>query len=424
MQKFEVLEICVVGLGYVGFPLAVALSKEFATVGYDINDSRVTDLARGIDTTREVHMGDLTSANQLRLTCDINEISSSNVYIVTVPTPIDQNRQPDLTPLIDASMALGQVLCPGDVVIYESTVFPGATEECCVPALEQSSGLKFNEGFFVGYSPERINPGDKVNTLETILKITSGSTPETATFVDSIYKKIISAGTFKSSSIKIAEAAKVIENTQRDLNIALINELAIIFDKLGLDTLDILEAASTKWNFQSYKPGLVGGHCISVDPYYLTHKAESVGYYPDVILSGRRINSGMGEFLADKLIRNLIVRDHNIRQSKVLILGFSFKENCPDTRNTRVVDVYRHLSSYGICLSVCDPLVEHQAVASEFNIQASAELPDDKYEAIMLCVAHDDFKSQRQEILNRLKPNGFILDLKGFFDRTDQVVRI
>jgi UDP-N-acetyl-D-glucosamine/UDP-N-acetyl-D-galactosamine dehydrogenase len=424
MNSLSDIHICVVGLGYVGLPLAVALSKQFTTMGFDIDANRVLQISNGIDVTQEVDKNELLNSSRLSVTANVDEIISASVYIITVPTPIDENRQPDLTPLISASETVGGVIASGNVVIYESTVFPGATEELCVPMLEQSSGLKFNQQFFVGYSPERINPGDKDNKLANILKVTSGSTPEIADFVDEIYSKIIHVGTYKAASIKVAEAAKVIENTQRDLNIALINELAIIFDKLGLDTLDVLEAAATKWNFQPYKPGLVGGHCIGVDPYYLTHKAQSVGYYPDVILAGRRINSGMGEYVADKLIRNLIARDFNVRKTRVLLLGFSFKENCPDTRNTKVIDVYRHLSSFEIEVSIYDPYVDTEVAKKHYDVDIDAELTVSKFDSIMLCVAHDQFRSQQDLFLNMLDPNGFVFDLKGIFKKSERVVRL
>ena len=424
MKSLDAANICVIGLGYVGLPLAVALSKKFMTTGFDIDVKRVSEISNGIDVTGELNESELLGAERLHATADFNDISKANIYIITVPTPIDDNRQPDLTPLINASEMVGRTLKSGELVIYESTVFPGATEEYCVRVLERSSGLKFNQQFFVGYSPERINPGDKNNKLANILKVTSGSTPEIADFVDALYSEIIHAGTYKAASIKVAEAAKVIENTQRDLNIALINELAIIFDKLGLDTLDVLEAAATKWNFQLYKPGLVGGHCIGVDPYYLTHKAQSVGYYPDVILAGRRINSGMGEYVAEKLIRSLISRDFNVRKAKVLLLGFSFKEDCPDTRNTRVIDVYRHLSSYGIEVSIYDPYVDAKAAKDRYGVEIDSKLQAMEFDAVMLCVAHALFRSDQKSFLDLLSPKGFIFDLKGIFNRCERVVRL
>ena len=424
MKSLGAANICVIGLGYVGLPLAVALSKKFATTGFDIDVNRVSEISNGVDVTGEVHENELLGAERLHVTADFNDITEANIYIITVPTPIDDNRQPDLTPLISASETVGSALKEGELVIYESTVFPGATEEHCVPVLERSSGLKFNQQFFVGYSPERINPGDKDNKLANILKVTSGSTPEIADLVDALYSEIIHAGTYKAASIKVAEAAKVIENTQRDLNIALINELAIIFDKLGLDTLDVLEAAATKWNFQSYKPGLVGGHCIGVDPYYLTHKAQSVGYYPDVILAGRRINSGMGEYVSEKLIRNLIARDFNVRKAKVLLLGFSFKEDCPDTRNTRVIDVYRHLTSYGIAVSIYDPNVDSKATMDRYGVKIDSKLPAGEFDAVMLCVAHDVFRPDQNSFFDLLSPKGFVFDLKGVFKRSERVVRL
>ena len=424
MKSLDAANICVIGLGYVGLPLAVALSKKFMTTGFDLDVKRVSEISNGIDVTGELNESELLGAQRLHATADLRDISKANIYIITVPTPIDDNRQPDLTPLINASEMVGRTLNSGELVIYESTVFPGATEEYCVPVLERSSGLKFNQEFFVGYSPERINPGDKNNKLTNILKVTSGSTPEVADLVDALYSEIIHAGTYKAASIKVAEAAKVIENTQRDLNIALINELAIIFDKLGLDTLDVLEAAATKWNFQPYKPGLVGGHCIGVDPYYLTHKAQSVGYYPDVILAGRRINSGMGEYVAEKLIRSLISRDFKVRKAKVLLLGFSFKEDCPDTRNTRVIDVYRHLSSYGIEVSIYDPCVDSEDVKDRYGVKIDSELQATEFDAVMLCVAHELFRSDQKSFFDLLSPKGFIFDLKGIFKRCERVVRL
>ena len=424
MNTLKDTRICVVGLGYVGLPLAVALAKLYATVGFDTNSKRVSEISQGIDVTLEVDSKLLLETPLLSITTDQSQITDSNVFIITVPTPIDENRQPDLTSLVKASEMVGKALKKDDIVIYESTVFPGATEDYCVPVLEHFSGLVFNSDFFVGYSPERINPGDKQNTLTNIQKVTSGSTVATADFVDAIYCSIIEAGTYKASSIKVAEAAKVIENTQRDLNIALVNELSIIFDKLGLDTLDILEAASTKWNFQPYKPGLVGGHCISVDPYYLTHKAQSVGYYPDVILAGRRINSGMGVYVADKLVRNLISRDINVRTAKVLLLGFSFKENCPDVRNTRVIDVFRHLEAYGIDAAIYDPYVDLVEVKDQFNLEVHSRRPKSNFDAIMLCVSHSQFRHEQLDLLSQLSPNGFIFDLKGEFSKSECVVRI
>ena len=417
-------KICVVGLGYVGLPLAVALSKHFAVVGHDIDQNRVNELCDGVDVTNETEPGNFLCNEQLTFTSQLFDAIGCNVFIVTVPTPIDQNRQPDLEPLIRASKALGQVMKAGDLIIYESTVFPGATEDFCVPALEETSKLIFNEDFTVGYSPERINPGDKVNTLEKIMKITSGSTPAAAEQVDRIYRRIVEAGTFKASSIKIAEAAKVVENTQRDLNIAFVNELAIICDKLDIDTLDVLEAASTKWNFHHYKPGLVGGHCIGVDPYYLTHKAESAGYYPDVILTGRRINAGMGQFVSEKLIRHLIRSGYGPKEASVLLLGFTFKENCPDIRNTRVIDIFNYLKSYEMDVDIYDPHVNAETVRQSYGIEIKANLPTRKFDVIVICVPHDEFKQQEDLITSQLRTNGFIFDLKGVFKKSKNIVRL
>src|SRR5690554_1509707 len=358
MFDLDRVKICILGLGYVGLPLAVEFGKRYNTIGFDINQKRINELRSGVDHTREVEPELLAEAQKLSYTDQIEEIRSCNVYIVTVPTPIDEFKTPDLRPLQSASRTVGSVLSEGDVVIYESTVYPGATEEVCVPILEQISGLKFNENFFVGYSPERINPGDKAHRVTNILKVTSGSTPDSADFVDTLYRSIITAGTHKAASIKVAEAAKVIENTQRDVNIALINELSLIFEKLGIDTLEVLEAAGTKWNFLPFRPGLVGGHCIGVDPYYLTHKAQQVGHHPDVILAGRRTNDGMGAYVAGETIRLMVRKGINPVAARVLVLGLAFKENCPDVRNTRVVDVVEALRAYDVRVDVHDPWVD------------------------------------------------------------------
>lgn len=384
--------IAVIGLGYVGLPLAVEFGKKYPTIGFDINQQRVTELQSGQDHTLEVSPEELAEANKLMYTASLAELGEANVYIVTVPTPINEHKQPDLTPLIKASETIGKVLNKGDIVIYESTVYPGATEEDCVPVLEKVSGLKFNQDFYAGYSPERINPGDKEHRVTTIMKVTSGSTPEVADFVDGLYASIITAGTHKASSIKVAEAAKVIENTQRDLNIALINELAVIFGKLGIDTEAVLKAAGTKWNFLPFRPGLVGGHCIGVDPYYLTHKAQSVGYHPEVILAGRRINDGMGAFVASQLVKAMLKKRLHVDGARVLVLGLTFKENCPDIRNTKVVDVIKELEDYGMQIDAYDPWVNADEARHEYGISPISIPESGSYDAIILAVAHNEFK--------------------------------
>jgi UDP-N-acetyl-D-galactosamine dehydrogenase len=384
--------ISIVGLGYVGLPLAVEFGKHYDTVGFDINAARVGELQAGRDSTLEVEAEALASASRLTFTSRLQDIEGCHVYIVTVPTPIDSARRPDLTPLVKASESLGKVLKRGDIVVYESTVYPGCTEEVCIPILERVSGLEFNRDFHAGYSPERINPGDKQHRVTSIRKVTSGSTPEAAEFVDRLYASIITAGTHKASSIKVAEAAKVIENTQRDLNIALINDLAILFNKLGIDTLEVLEAAGTKWNFLPFRPGLVGGHCISVDPYYLTHKAQEVGHHPDVILAGRRTNDGMGAYVAGEVIRLMVRKGINPVNSRVLVLGLAFKENCPDLRNTRVVDIVGALHGYSARVDVHDPWVDAAEAEHEYGLTPVAEPERGAYDAIVLSVAHDQFR--------------------------------
>ncbi|MDA3799333.1 MAG: Vi polysaccharide biosynthesis UDP-N-acetylglucosamine C-6 dehydrogenase TviB [Kiritimatiellae bacterium] len=387
-------KIAVIGLGYVGLPLAVEFGKKFKTVGFDINAKRISELERFYDRTLETTEEQLKSSDNLVYGCDIESIKDCNIFIITVPTPIDKNKRPDLTPLKMASETVAKALKKDDIVIYESTVFPGCTEEECVPVLEEFSGLKFNQDFFCGYSPERINPGDKKHTVTKIRKITSGSTPEVADVVDDLYASIIVAGTYKAASIKVAEAAKVIENTQRDLNIAFVNELAKIFDKLDIDTNDVLEAAGTKWNFLPFRPGLVGGHCIGVDPYYLTHKAQGIGYHPEMILAGRRLNDGMGEYVASQVIKLMIKKSHVIKNSKILMLGITFKENCPDIRNTRVVDLIESLADFGATIEVYDPWADPEEVFQEYRLAIinEDEIADD-YDAIVLAVAHDQFKS-------------------------------
>lgn len=407
--------IAIIGLGYVGFPLAVEFGKLYPTLGFDIDATRISELNRGYDRTQEVSDAQLKASAQLKFSSELNDLSGCNTFIVTVPTPIDHFKKPDLGPLLKASEMIGSVLKKGDVVIYESTVYPGCTEEDCVPVLEKRSGLKFNEDFFCGYSPERINPGDKVNTLTKIKKVTSGSTPEIADWVDQLYRSIIVAGTHKASSIKVAEASKAIENAQRDVNISFVNELALIFDRMGIDTSEVLEAAGTKWNFLNFKPGLVGGHCIGVDPYYLLHKSESLGYYPQVILSGRRVNDNMGLFVANKLVKLLIQKGKKIGGAKTLMLGITFKENCPDIRNSRVVDIYRELRDFGMEVDVYDPWANKAEVKKEHGIDLVAELGAN-YDAIVLTVAHQEFLNLPYASLKA--ENGIIFDIKSVLDRT------
>ena len=416
------VKIGMVGLGYVGLPLAVEFGKKYPTVGFDINASRIKSLQSGHDHTLEVSDEELSQATQLSYTATVDDIKNCNIYIVTVPTPINEFKQPDLSPLEKASSLLGRVIKPCDLIIYESTVYPGATEEVCVPILEQVSGLKFNQDFYVGYSPERINPGDKEHRVTNILKVTSGSTPEIARKVDELYKSIIQAGTHKASSIKVAEAAKVIENTQRDVNIALINELALIFNRLGIDTEEVLLAAGTKWNFLPFRPGLVGGHCIGVDPYYLTHKAQAIGYNPEVILSGRRINDGMGEYVVAQLIKLMLKKRIQVQDADVLVMGLTFKENCPDLRNTRVVDIVRELKSYGVNVHVYDPWVNREEAVAEYDVEPIAELEENKFDGIVLAVAHQQFKQMDIGSIRALgKSTSVIYDLKYLFpaEQTD-----
>ncbi len=391
MLRLEDVRLAVVGLGYVGLPLAVEFGKKRPVIGFDINKQRISELKGGHDHTLEVNGAELAEAVHLEFTDDREVLGRSNVYVVTVPTPIDEHKNPDLTPLVRASETLGKVLKRGDIVIYESTVYPGATEEECVPILERESGLKFNSEFYVGYSPERINPGDKAHRVSTIRKVTSGSTPEAAELIDSLYREIIVAGTHKAESIRVAEAAKVIENTQRDVNIALINELALIFNKLGIDTEAVLEAAGTKWNFLPFRPGLVGGHCISVDPYYLTHKAQAIGYHPEIILAGRRLNDAMGSYVVSQLVKTMTRRRIHVQGAKVLVLGLAFKENCPDLRNTRIADIITELSEYHVDVDVYDPWVDPEEAAAEYGIKLVKEPRAANYDAIILAVGHDQF---------------------------------
>jgi UDP-N-acetyl-D-galactosamine dehydrogenase len=425
-------KIAVIGLGYVGLPLAIEFGKKYDVTGFDINEARIEELKAGNDHTREA---DITSLRAvlirkedddngigLRLSADLNALSACTIYIVTVPTPLDQFKSPDLRPLLNASAMLGKVLKKGDLVIYESTVYPGCTEDDCVPVLERESGLKYNIDFFCGYSPERISPGDKVNTLTKIKKVTSGSTAEVADRVDALYSSIIGAGTHKAPSIKVAEASKAIENAQRDVNISFVNELALIFDRMGIDTMDVIEAAATKWNFLKYKPGLVGGHCIGVDPYYLAHKAEALGYRPEVILSGRKVNDNMGMFVANKVIKLLIKKGHKIDGARALILGITFKENCPDIRNSRVIDIYRELVAFGLKVDVYDPHALPAVVEHEYSIQLKGTL-EERYDAIVLAVAHTEFKVLDLQALKNGK-DAVVFDTKAFLDRKEVDARL
>ncbi|MBN2789761.1 MAG: Vi polysaccharide biosynthesis UDP-N-acetylglucosamine C-6 dehydrogenase TviB [Candidatus Delongbacteria bacterium] len=413
-MKKEKIRIAVIGLGYVGLPLAVEFGKILPTVGFDISSKRVSELNKGIDKTLEVESKDLMSSKYLKCTHKLEDIKNCNFYIIAVPTPIDKYKNPDLKPLIGASKTVAQVLSKGDIVVYESTVYPGATEEECVPILEKDSDLVFNKDFYCGFSPERINPGDKVHTLTTIKKITSGSTPKSAKKIDELYKKIIKAGTHLASSIKVAEAAKVIENSQRDINIAFVNELALIFDRMGIDTIEVLEAAGTKWNFLPFRPGLVGGHCIGVDPYYLTHKAEEIGYHPEVILAGRRINDNMGMFVANKVAKLMIKKGQMIKNSKVLILGITFKENCPDIRNSRVIDIIKEMEEFGCKIYVYDPWADKNEVKEEYGVKLLPKLQG-KYNAVISAVSHDEFKKVKiGDLLNGDK--SVVYDVKNILN--------
>jgi UDP-N-acetyl-D-galactosamine dehydrogenase len=413
--------IAIIGLGYVGLPLAVEFGKFYDVVGFDINLTRIDELKNGVDKTLESSKEEISAAVNLKFSSSIEDIRNSNVFIITVPTPIDQFKAPDLRPLSAATSMVGKILKKDDVVIYESTVYPGCTEEDCVPILEKESGLKFNKDFYCGYSPERINPGDKKNTLTTIKKITSGSTNEIAKMIDELYKSIIIAGTHLAPSIKVAEASKAIENAQRDVNISFVNELALIFDKIGIDTQDVLDAAGTKWNFLKYKPGLVGGHCIGVDPYYLAHKAESLGYYPQVILSGRRVNDNMGSFVANKVVKLLIQKGGIIRGGKALVLGVTFKENCPDIRNSKVVDIYNELSQFGLNVDVYDPYANKEDVLKEYKINLVDQI--DQYDAIILAVAHDSFYNLDMKKIKK-DEKSIIFDIKSILDKKDVDARL
>lgn len=424
-MKLENIKLAVVGLGYVGLPLAVEFGKKRSVLGFDINQKRVDELKSGQDHTLEVEPAELNQASLLKFSTSIRDLTECNVYIVTVPTPIDEYKRPDLAPLIKASETIGKSIKKGDIVIYESTVYPGATEEDCMPVLEKVSGLKYNIDFFAGYSPERINPGDKEHRVTTIKKVTSGSTPEVADLVDALYNEIITVGTHKASSIRVAEAAKVIENTQRDVNIALINELALIFNKMGIDTEAVLQAAGTKWNFLPFRPGLVGGHCIGVDPYYLTHKAESIGYHPEIILAGRRLNDSMGEYVVLQLVKAMTKRRIHVDQARVLVLGFTFKENCPDLRNTKVVDIVRELEQYNVQVDVFDPWIDPVEADHEYGIEPVVEPVTGGYDAVIIAVSHNQFKELGADGIRAFgKPNHVLYDLKYVLNADQSDIRL
>lgn len=424
-MKLEDIKLAVIGLGYVGLPLAVEFANKRSVIGFDVNEQRVNELQNGEDHTLEVSAEELKAAKHISYTANVDDLREANTYIVTVPTPIDAYKRPDLSPLLSASKMLGKVLNKGDIVIYESTVYPGATEDDCVPVLERSSGLKLNEDFFVGYSPERINPGDKERRVTNITKVTSGSTPEAAELIDQLYQQIITVGTHKASSIKVAEAAKVIENTQRDVNIALINELAIIFNRLDIDTEAVLEAAGTKWNFLPFRPGLVGGHCIGVDPYYLTHKAQSIGYHPEIILAGRRLNDGMGTYVVAQLIKAMTKQRIQVQESRILVMGLTFKENCPDLRNTRVVDIVNELAEYNVNVDVYDPWVDAEECEREYGIKPIQTLQEGVYDGIVLAVAHQQFKDMGTDKIRAIgKENSVLYDLKYVLDPNDVDIRL
>ncbi|MFQ7901485.1 Vi polysaccharide biosynthesis UDP-N-acetylglucosamine C-6 dehydrogenase TviB [Stutzerimonas degradans] len=425
MLSLQEVKLAIIGLGYVGLPLAVEFGKRRSVVGFDINQQRIGALKAGHDATLEVNDDELKEASQLVYSASLDDLKSCNVFIVTVPTPIDEHKQPDLTPLIKASETIGSALKKGDIVIYESTVYPGATEEDCVPVLEKISGLKFNVDFFAGYSPERINPGDKEHRVTTIKKVTSGSTPAVADLVDALYREIITAGTHKASCIKVAEAAKVIENTQRDLNIALINELAIIFNRMGIDTEAVLQAAGTKWNFLPFRPGLVGGHCIGVDPYYLTHKAQSIGYHPEIILAGRRLNDGMGAYVVSQLVKAMLKRRIHVDGARVLVMGLAFKENCPDLRNTRVVDIVSELAEYNIQVDIYDPWVAVDEARHEYGITPIVEPAINAYDGIVLAVAHNEFRALGAENIRQYgKAKHILYDLKYLLSAEEADLRL
>jgi UDP-N-acetyl-D-glucosamine/UDP-N-acetyl-D-galactosamine dehydrogenase len=425
LPKLAEIRIGIIGLGYVGLPLAVYLARHFPVIGFDIDRERVIELSRGIDRTQEVTEEEFAHAKHLSHSADVAALQDANFYIVTVPTPVDQAKRPDLSAIVSASRLVGSVLGRGDVVVYESTVYPGATEEICVPELEKSSGLAFNRDFFAGYSPERINPGDKTHRLPAIVKVTSGSTPEAADLIDDVYATVITAGTHRASSIRVAEAAKVIENIQRDVNIALINELAMLFKELGLETREVLEAAGTKWNFQPFRPGLVGGHCIGVDPYYLTHKAEQIGFHPQMILAGRRINDGMAAFVANDVIKTMLKRKQSIDRARILVMGFTFKENVPDTRNTKVADLVRTLRDFVAEVVVYDPMADAGLAKHEYGLSLTNELPHGQFDGIILAVKHEPIARLGESgIKSLLAPGGLIYDLKGVLPATVSHARI
>ncbi len=424
-MNLDQIKLGIIGLGYVGLPLAVEFGKKRSVVGFDVNSKRIEQLRSGFDATLEVGAEELLQARQLTLSINLEDLRGCNCYIVTVPTPIDEHKKPDLAPLVKASQTIGQVLKSGDIVIYESTVYPGCTEEDCVPILEKVSGLKFNQDFFVGYSPERINPGDKKHRVTNIKKVTSGSTLEVADLIDRLYNQIIVVGTHKAPSIKVAEAAKVIENTQRDLNIALINELALIFNKMGIDTEAVLHAAGSKWNFLPFRPGLVGGHCIGVDPYYLTHKAQSMGFHPEVILAGRKLNDRMGVYVANQLVKAMTKKNIQVNGANVLIMGLAFKENCPDVRNTKVVDIYRELLDYNCQVNIYDPWINSDEAFHEYGVKMLHKLDDQKYDGIILAIAHDHFKEMGIERIRALgRSKNVLYDLKYVFSADQSDLRL
>ncbi|MBT7623991.1 MAG: nucleotide sugar dehydrogenase [Flavobacteriaceae bacterium] len=421
-MKLNKQKIAIIGLGYVGLPLALEFGKKTKVIGFDINEKRINELNKGIDITNESDENEFILANKLSFTNDVNEIIDCNIFIVTVPTPIDKFKTPNLKPLLDASKLISSVLKKNDIVIYESTVYPGCTEEDCVPVLEEGSGLKYNKDFYCGYSPERINPGDKINTLTKIIKVTSGSTHDIADFIDKLYSQIIKAGTFKASSIKVAEASKAIENAQRDLNISFVNELALIFDKMDIDTNEVLDAAASKWNFLKFKPGLVGGHCIGVDPYYLTHKAESLGYYPQVILSGRRVNDYMASFVSNKAIKLMIKKGIKISSSKALILGITFKEDCSDIRNSKIIDIYKELKQFGLEVDVYDPVVDTNLVKIDYGIDCIKSVKVNNYDLVIIAVTHSKFLTIDYKKI--VKNKSVIFDLKGMLDKDQTDARL
>ena len=425
LHSLKNVNLGIIGLGYVGLPLAVEFGKKYPTLGFDINSKRIEELKQGHDFTLEVSTEELADSALISYSANVDDLKNCNVYIVTVPTPIDNHKQPDLTPLVKASAMLAKVMNKGDIVIYESTVYPGATEEVCLPEIERNCQLVFNKDFFAGYSPERINPGDKEHRVTNILKVTSGSTPEIADFIDSLYKSIITAGTYKASSIQVAEAAKVIENTQRDLNIALINELAVIFNKLNIDTEEVLKAAGTKWNFLPFRPGLVGGHCIGVDPYYLTHKAQAIGYNPEVILAGRRINDSMGEYVVSQLVKTMLKRKLPVNGANVLVMGLTFKENCPDVRNTKIVDIVTELGEFDVNVDVYDPWVNPEEAKHEYDIDLISAPKQAHYDAVIFAVAHHQFKAlSADEIKAMMKEEHVIYDLKYMLDKELADIRL